>query len=236
MQLDIPFIWTALTEIIKALPLTLLIAFTPIILGLIIGIAVAFIRLNNYKVITPLANFYVSFYRGTPVIMHIFIIYFGLPVLFESLFGISINFVPIAIFVIIALMLNAGAFLSEIIRSGILSVSKGQIDAAYSIGMTTFEMLKRIVLPQAFATSIPNFTNILIGFLHATSIAFLVSVKELTGVANIIASSNLKFLEAFIAVGIIYWVVSIIIEIMANLIEKKVTAYSRTGVAKILKR
>ncbi len=232
MQLDIPFIWTALTEIIKALPLTLLIAFTPIILGLIIGIVVAYIRLNNYKVITPLANFYVSFYRGTPVIMHIFIIYFGLPVLFESVFGISINFVPIAIFVIIALMLNAGAFLSEIIRSGILSVSKGQIDAAYSIGMTTFEMLKRIVLPQAFAASIPNFTNILIGFLHATSIAFLVSVKELTGVANIIASSNLKFLEAFIAVGIIYWGVSILIEVMAHLIEKKVTAYSRTGVAK----
>lgn len=232
MQLDIPFIWTAFTEIIKALPLTLLIAFTPILLGLIIGIAVAFIRLNNYKVITPLANFYVSFYRGTPVIMHIFIIYFGLPVLFESLFGITLNFVPIAIFVIIALMLNAGAYLSEILRSGILSVSKGQIDAAYSIGMTTFEMLKRIVLPQAFATSIPNFTNILIGFLHATSIAFLVSVKELTGVANIVASSNLKFLEAFIAAGIIYWGVSILIEITAHLIEKKVMAFSRTGVAR----
>lgn len=232
MQIDILFIWKAFTEIIKALPLTLLIAFTPILLGLIIGIAVAFIRLNNYKVITPLANFYVSFYRGTPVIMHIFIIYFGLPVLFESGFGISINFVPITIFVIIALMLNAGAYLSEIIRSGILSVSKGQIDAAYSIGMTTFEMLKRIVLPQAFAKSIPNLTNIVIGFLHATSIAFLVSVKELTGVANIVASSNLKFLEAFTAAGIIYWGVSIFIEIIAHLIEKRVTVYSPTGVAK----
>lgn len=232
MQLDIPFIWTAFTEIIKALPLTLLIAFTPILLGLIIGIAVAFIRINNYKVIAPLANFYVSFYRGTPVIMHIFIIYFGVPIIFESLFGLSLNFLPIALFVIIALTLNAGAYLSEIIRSGILSVPKGQIDAAYSIGMTSFEMLKRIVLPQAFASAIPNLTNILIGFLHATSIAFLVSVKELTGVANIVASSNLKFLEAFIAAGIIYWGVTVLIEVIAHFVEKKMTAYSNTGVAR----
>ncbi|RKJ02832.1 ABC transporter permease subunit, partial [Butyricicoccus sp. 1XD8-22] len=87
----------------------------------------------------------------------------------------------IALFVIIALTLNAGAYLSEIIRSGILSVSKGQVDAAYSIGMTTYDVLRRIILPQAFGSSIPNLTNILIAFLHATSIAFLVSVKELTG-------------------------------------------------------
>ncbi len=232
MQLDIPFIWTAITEIIKALPITLVIAFTPIIIGLLIGITVAFLRMNPIKVLTPIANFYVSFYRGTPVIMHIMIIYFGLPLLVESTFGISLNFVPIAIFIIIALALNAGAYLSEIIRSGILSVSKGQIDAAYSIGMTTTETLRRIVLPQAFASALPNLTNILIGFLHATSIAFLVSVKELTGAANILASSNLKFLEAFIAAGVIYWGITIIIELVAHLIERKITAYSNTGVAR----
>ncbi|SOC40730.1 amino acid ABC transporter permease [Ureibacillus acetophenoni] len=232
MQLDIPFIWTAFTEIIKALPLTLIIAIAPILIGLLIGIAVAFLRMNPIKILTPIANFYVSFYRGTPVIMHIMIIYFGVPILFESTFGISLNFVPIAVFVIIALALNAGAYLSEIIRSGILSVSKGQIDAAYSIGMTTSETLRRIVLPQAFASAIPNLTNIIIGFLHATSIAFLVSVKELTGAANIVASSNLKFLEAFIAVGIIYWGITIIIELFAQLIERKITAYSNTGVAR----
>lgn len=232
MQLDIPFIWTAFTEIIKALPLTLIIAIAPILIGLLIGIAVAFLRMNPIKILTPIANFYVSFYRGTPVIMHIMIIYFGVPILFQSTFGISLNFVPIAVFVIIALALNAGAYLSEIIRSGILSVSKGQIDAAYSIGMTTSETLRRIVLPQAFASALPNLTNIIIGFLHATSIAFLVSVKELTGAANIVASSNLKFLEAFIAVGIIYWGITIIIELVAQLIERKITAYSNTGVAR----
>lgn len=232
MQLDIPFIWTAFTEIIKALPLTLIIAIAPILIGLLIGIAVAFLRMNPIKILTPIANFYVSFYRGTPVIMHIMIIYFGVPILFQSTFGISLNFVPIAVFVIIALALNAGAYLSEIIRSGIMSVSKGQIDAAYSIGMTTSETLRRIVLPQAFASALPNLTNIIIGFLHATSIAFLVSVKELTGAANIVASSNLKFLEAFIAVGIIYWGITIIIELIAQTIERKITAYSNTGVAR----
>lgn len=232
MQLDIPFIWTAFTEIIKALPLTLVIAFTPILIGLLIGIVVAFLRMNPVKILTPIANFYVSFYRGTPVILHIMIIYFGLPILFESIFGISLNFVPIAVFVIIALALNAGAYLTEIIRSGILSVSKGQIDAAYSVGMTSLEALRRIVLPQAFAATLPNLTNIFIAFLHATSIAFLVSVKELTGTANIVASSNLKFLESFIAAGIIYWGITVIIEFIAHRLERKITAYSNTGVAR----
>jgi len=232
LQLDIPFIWTAFIEIIKALPLTLFIAFTPILIGLLIGIVVAFLRMNPIKILTPIANFYVSFYRGTPVIMHIMIIYFGLPIFFESTFGISLNFVPIVVFVIMALSLNAGAYLSEIIRSGILSVSKGQMDAAYSIGMTTIEALRHIILPQAFASALPNLTNILIGFLHATSIAFLVSVKELTGTANIVASSNLKFLEAFIAAGIIYWGITIMIEMIAHFIERKFKAYSNTGVAR----
>lgn len=230
MQIDLPFIWTAFKSIIPALPMTLMITFIPLILGTIIGGVIAFARMSNLKILKAILNFYVSFFRGTPVVLHIFLIYFGLPIIAEQWFNISLQGWPIVIFVIMALTLNAGAFLSEIIRSGILSVSTQQIEAATSLGMTTFEVYKRIVLPQAFVTIIPNLTNMVIAFLHASSIAFLVSVQELTGVANILASSNLKFLEAFIAAGIIYWVVTIIFELIANKIEKKLSAHLRQGV------
>lgn len=230
MQLDLSFILTALQSILPALPMTFLIAFVPLLLGLLIGIVVALVRLSDWKISKVILNIYVSFYRGTPVILHIFLIYFGMPLIAEEWFDISLNGWPIVIFVIIALTLNAGAFLSEIIRSGIMSVTNHQIDAALSLGMTTFQMYRRIILPQAFVAAIPNLTNILIAFLHSSSIAFLVSVKEITGAANIIASSNLKYLESFIAVGIVYWVVTILIEVLANQIEKKLTAHLRQGV------
>jgi len=123
--------------------------------------------------------------------------------------------------------LSAGAYASEIIRSGILSVPKGQLEAAYAVGLTFSQAMRRYILPQAFSKSIPNFTNVFIGFLHATSLAFFLSVKELTGVANIVASINLKFLEAFIAVGLIYWGVSAIVEWLAHRLEKRVTFYNK---------
>ncbi|MEH7012805.1 amino acid ABC transporter permease [Neobacillus niacini] len=236
MTIDIPFIWVAFKEIIKALPITLILTIVPLVAGFLIGIAVALIRVYKVKYLYRIANGYVSFFRGTPIIMHIMVIYFGFPLLLDLIslrldLGIQTNKIPIILFVLIALTLAAGSYLSEIIRSGIISVSIGQMEAAYSVGMTKFQAMFRIILPQALAQSIPNFTNIFVGFLHTSSIAFLVSQKEVTGAANIVASVNLKFLEAFIAAGIIYWCLTILIEGISFLLEKRVTAYNRGGVS-----
>jgi L-cystine transport system permease protein len=236
MTIDIPFIWVAFKEIIKALPITLILTIVPLLAGFLIGIGVALVRIYKVKYLYRIANGYVSFFRGTPIIMHIMVIYFGFPLLLDQLslrfdLGIQTNEIPIILFVLIALTLAAGSYLSEIIRSGIISVSNGQMEAAYSVGMTKFQAMIRIILPQALAQSIPNFTNIIVGFLHTSSIAFLVSQKEVTGAANIVASVNLKFLEAFIAAGIIYWGITILVEGISFLLEKKVTAYNRGGVS-----
>lgn len=231
MVIDIPFIWTALKEIIKALPLTLMLTVIPIIVGFFIGLVVALIRVYEVKGLSAVADGYVSFLRGTPIIMHIMLIYFGLPMLLQAAAPkLAISSIPVSVFVLTALSLSAGAYLSEVIRSGIISIPKGQAEAAYSVGMSTFQMMVRIILPQALSQSIPNFTNIFIGFLHTTSIAFIVSEKELTGAAKIVASNNLKFLEAYIAAGIIYWVVTILVESISLLLEKKATSYARGGV------
>ncbi|WP_285768793.1 amino acid ABC transporter permease [Peribacillus sp. SI8-4] len=234
MTIDILFIWTAFKEILKALPTTLFLTILPLFAGFLIGLAVALIRIYKVKYLSGVANGYVSFFRGTPIIMHIMLIYFGLPLLIDQIsakfdWGFQSNSIPISLFVLTALSLSAGAYLSEIFRSGIISVSNGQMEAAYSIGMNTFQAMTRIVLPQAMAQSIPNFTNIFIGFLHTSSIAFIVSQKEITGAANIVASTNLKFLESFIAAGFIYWGLTIMAEGLSFFIEKKATAYNRGG-------
>ncbi|WHY68797.1 amino acid ABC transporter permease [Neobacillus sp. SuZ13] len=236
MTIDIPFIWIAFKEIVKSLPITLILTVVPLLIGFLIGIAVALVRVYQVKFLYRAANGYVSFFRGTPIIMHVMLIYFGFPLLINQIserfdLGIQANSIPIILFVLTALSLAAGAYLSEIIRSGILSVSNGQLEAAYSVGMTSFQAMIRIILPQALAQSIPNFTNIFVGFLHTSSIAFLVSEKEVTGAANIVASTNLKFLEAFIAAGMIYWGLTIIVEGISFLLEKRVTAYNRGGVS-----
>lgn len=236
MAIDIPFIWVAFKEIAKAIPLTLMLAIVPVVIGFFIGLTVTLIREYKVKGLYAIVNGYVSFFRGTPAIMHIMLIYFGIPMVLDSIIqsldlSFQTNKIPIALYVLLALSLTAGAYLSEIIRAGISSVSKGQIEAAYSIGMSTPQALGRILIPQALAKSIPNFTNISVGFLHTTSIAFLVSQKELTGTANIVASSNLKFLESFIAAGLIYWGISLIMEGVFHLMEKRVQKYSKGGVA-----
>ncbi|MCM3772690.1 MULTISPECIES: amino acid ABC transporter permease [Priestia] len=235
MVIDVPFIWTAFVEILKALPLTLLITIGPLLGGLLIGIAVAAVRINSVKIITPIANVYVSFFRGTPAILHIMVIYLGFPLFINKLsryyeWGFNANSIPIVVFVLIALSFTAGAYMSEIIRSGLLAVEKGQIEAAYSVGMNRFQSMKRIVFPQAFALSLPNLCNIFIGFLHTSSIAFIVSQKELNGAANIVASNNLKFLEAYIAAALIYWMLTMLIEGITALLERKLTVYNRGGV------
>jgi L-cystine transport system permease protein len=235
MIIDVPFIWTAFVEILKALPLTLLITIGPLLGGLLIGIAVAAVIINSVKIITPIANVYVSFFRGTPAILHIMVIYLGFPLFINKLssyygWSFNANSIPIVVFVLIALSFTAGAYMSEIIRSGLLAVEKGQIEAAYAIGMNRFQSMKRIVFPQAFALSLPNLCNIFIGFLHTSSIAFIVSQKELNGAANIVASNNLKFLEAYIAAALIYWMLTMLIEGITALLERKLTVYNRGGV------
>jgi L-cystine transport system permease protein len=235
MTIDIPFIWTALTEIIKALPITLMLTLIPLCAGFLLGLILAIIRIYKVKILAPFAEMYVSFLRGTPIIMHVMLIYFGLPLLIDKVvremdMNVQTNAIPVSLFVLFALSLSAGSYLSETIRSGIVSLPKGQVEAAYATGMTTFQVMRRIVLPQAFAGSIPNFTNVFVGFLHTSSIAFIVSQKEITGAANIVASTNLKFLEAFIAAGMIYWGLTILIEVLSSWIEKRVYSYAKGGI------
>ncbi|MFS0837459.1 amino acid ABC transporter permease [Paenibacillus sp. 1P03SA] len=236
MNLDPSFIGTAFLSLLSALPVTLYVTAVSVLGGLLIGTAIALVRIYRVPVLYQAAVAYVTFIRGTPMLMHLFLVYFGLPAVLDTLadrYGWSFNSgsIPLVAFVIIAFSITAGAYMSEVVRAGIGAVDRGQIEAAYAVGLTTPQALRRIVFPQAFAVSLPNLTNSVISMLHATTLAFTISVVEINAQANIVASTNWKFFEAYIAAALLFWGITVLVEKASSALEKRFTLYNRGGVA-----
>lgn len=236
MKLDPGFIWTAFLQLWSAVPTTLLITLVSVSVGFVIGIVTALARIYRIPVLSQLSSGYVTFIRGTPMLTHLLLIYFGLPMLVDGLsaqLGLGWNSakIPMIGFAYISFSITAGAYLSEVVRSGLLAVDRGQMEAAWSIGMTTPQALRRIVFPQALAASLPNLSNSVIGMLHGSTLAFTVSVVDLNAKAQIVASTNWKFFEAYIAAAAIFWGLTILIERVTGLIERRIRVYSKGGVA-----
>lgn len=236
MKLDISFMWTAFVKLLPALPNTLYITAVSVSVGLLIGIIVAVSRIYKIPVLSQFGSAYVTVIRGTPMLTHLLLIYAGLPLIIDSLaakYDWSFNsvMIPMIGFAYISFSITAGAYLAEVVRSGLLAVNRGQLEAAYSIGMTTMQALRRIVFPQAFAAALPNLSNTLIGMLHGSTLAFTVSVVDINAKAQIVASTNWKFFEAYVAAAMIFWGLTIVIERLTALLEKRINVYNRGGVA-----
>lgn len=218
------FILEFLPEIIKYLPATLEIALVSIIIGVVLGFIIALIRLKNIPILNKLSTLYVSFMRGTPLLVQLYLAYYGTPLVIEYInynFGTkyNINNIPAMFFVFLAFALNESAYTSETIRGAILSVDKKEIEAGQSIGMTSFTVMRRIILPQALLVAIPNLGNTLISLIKSTSLAFTVSVMDVMASAKVIAGRNMRFFEVYIAVAIIYWIVCFLVEIVIKKLE-----------------
>ena len=168
--------------------------------------------------------------------LQIFIVYYGLPHFYdlfaaEMHFSFRSNKIPLYAYAIVAFSINASAYASEIIRAGILAVGKGEIEAAYSIGMSTPQVLRRIIIPQAVIVGLPNFTNQFIGLVHGSSMAFWISVVEITGKANLVAAATYQFVEAFCVAALIYWMLTIIIEQIMAYFERRYRKILAKGIA-----
>ena len=196
-----------------SIPLTL-ISFA---LGMILAVLTALARLSNVSILRGIARFYVSAIRGTPLLVQLFIIFYGLPTL-----GIKFDPFPSAI---IAFSLNKGAYSSEIVRAAIQSIPKGQWEAGYSIGMTYSQALKRIILPQATRVSIPPLSNSFISLVKDTSLASLILVTEMFRKAQEIAATNYEFLLMYMEAALLYWVICFILSIIQGRIENRLDRY-----------
>jgi len=202
-----------LVKISEKLPITLTIMVLSLLFGLILGLVTAIIRIRKRPISYAIATFYLSIMRCTPALVQLFLIFFGLPYLL-MLMNININGWNKITFVVIAFSLHMAANLSEVIRSAYLSVGNNQLEAAYSVGMSYFQAIRRIILPQAFAIALPNLGNDCIMLLKDTSLAFTIGIVDIMGEVRIIVGNNygINEFQVYMVISLIYWAITIAIE------------------------
>ena len=214
---------------------TLFMAITAIIIGVILGLGIALIRLYRIKGLSQFFQVVVTLLKGIPMVLIILALYLIASKQFDvwsesmnwSLRFRDFNMVWIAIS---ALSLLATINSSEIFRGAFAAIKKGQFDAAKSMGMTNLQTIRRVLLPQAIPISLPMFSNLLISLVKASSLASMVSVVDVFAAAKITAQQNYRFLEAYVAVVVIYWGISLVIEKGAQMLEQRMTRKLRRAI------
>ena len=186
-------------------------------IGLVIALVTALMRLSRSRIATGVARTYVSVIRGTPLLVQLFVIFYGLPSA-----GLTIDPWPSAI---IAFSLNVGGYAAEVIRAAILSVPKGQWEAAHMIGMSHRLALRRIILPQAARVSVPPLSNTFISLVKDTSLASLILVTELFRKAQEIAAGTNEFLLVYIEAAAFYWVICLVLSVGQSRLEGRLDRY-----------
>ena len=167
------------------------------LLGLILGLVMAIIKMRKIKGLTQFTNLVISLLRGTPVIVQLYVAFFGIPMIFKAInqkFGtnLAVADIPGIVYAMVALGLNQAGFMAEIIRSALQSVDNGQIEAAHALGMTYPQALRRIILPEAIEVALPTLGNSLISIIKGTSLAFTCAVVEITAQGQIIAGKTYR--------------------------------------------
>lgn len=224
--IDLQFALEQVPEVLKGVPATLTITIFAIVFGLFFGLLIALCRIYKVPILNRLSIVYISFVRGTPLIVLLYMFFYGVPALFDVLnsrFGLNLDADAIhpLIFALVVYTINSSAYLAEIMRSSINATNAGQMEAAYSVGMTTFQGLYRIVIPQALMTAFPNLGNQFIALIKATSVAFAVQVVEILAISRIIANDGYRFLEMYAVASIIYWLLCWFFEVLFAKFEKQ---------------
>ncbi len=215
-RLDIFF--ATFPKLLTAIPTTLLVGILSMAIGLVIGTVIAMIRFYKLPILGPLLAGYVSFFRGTPLMIQLFIFYFGFPQIWPAL-G-SIDAFEAAV---IVMSINASAYAAESVRAAIGAIDPVQEQAGMAVGLSTFQTMRFILLPQAFRIAIPPLGNTFIGIIQGTSLTFMLGLRDIMGQSKMLAAANYRFLETYIAVGLLYWLITIVIGYLNNHLERYLT-------------
>lgn len=205
-----PIVWGGLSG-------TIPLALASFAIGLVLALGVALMRLSRNPVVSGIARAYISVIRGTPLLVQLFVIFYGLPAI-----GLVIDPWPSAI---AAFSLNVGGYAAEVIRAAILSVPKGQWEAGYTIGMSHAKTLRRIILPQAARVSVPPLSNTFISLVKDTSLASLILVTELFRVAQQIAAFSQEFMLLYLEAALVYWIFCLALSSGQGALERRLDRY-----------
>jgi len=221
--LDLDYMLGLVPVILGYVPLTLFMAMVAMVCALVLASLMAVERVVKVPVLDWLVMLFISFFRGTPLLVQLFLFYYGLPQVFSFL--TQINGVTAAI---MGLTLHFSAYMAEAIRAAIIGVDRSQWEASQSIGMTQAQMMRRIVLPQAARIAAPTLVNYFIDMIKGTSLAFTLGVTEMMGAAQKEAAGSFLYFEAFLVVALIYWIMVEVLSRGQELLETHLNkAYAR---------
>ncbi|RHW35844.1 amino acid ABC transporter permease [Lysinibacillus yapensis] len=213
-------------DIAAAVPRTLVLAIVILLLSLVVGTVIALIQQFKVPVFSQIIKVLQSFLRGTPNVVLLLLMYYALPEIlsfFAGILGIEFdpnNLNPV-ITVIVTFTISYSVFQSEIIRGSILSIDKGQIEAAQSLGFSSWQTFRRVIVPQALVEAFPDIINSLMVIIKALSLAYLITVVDILAQAKMVGALTYRYLEAFIGAALIYWMIGIILTFVANRFELK---------------
>ncbi|MEQ8198431.1 MAG: amino acid ABC transporter permease [Clostridiaceae bacterium] len=219
------YIIQTIPKLLPYLSVTFTVTGLSVLFGTLLGFIIATAKIRKGRIARKIAEGYTTALRCTPSIVLLFLIYYGVPEI-SRVFGVDLDNVDKIVFIVITFSLQFAASMSEVIRTAYESVDKGQFEAAVSVGLSNIQAYSRIVFPQAFAVAIPNIGNAFLSLIKEGSLAYTIGLLDVMGKAMLIVTSNFNAhgLETYIALSIIYWVLSILIEQLFFRLEK---IYSR---------
>lgn len=201
----------ALPAILEGLPYTLSLSLIGFLLGTFVGFFIALMKLSHVKLLRILANVHISFMRGTPMMVFLFLLYFGLPFI-----GIQLDAITASI---VGFTMMSSAYISEIIRSSLLAIDKGQWEAARSLGLRTPTIYRAIIIPQAIRVALPPLSNVVLDMVKSTSLLAAITVPEMFKKAQIVGGTYSDYMTAYIMVALVYWVICTLYAILQNTLE-----------------
>ncbi|MGE6516300.1 amino acid ABC transporter permease [Lysinibacillus sphaericus] len=227
---DFMLIANVLPTLLRYLPITLEILIFSILFGMLFGLVIAIPKLLHIPVLKQFASIYISYIRGTPILVQLFLVFYGIPALLQIL-HIDVTRMDAIYFVIITYTCSNAAAFAEIFRAAILTVDRGQIEAAYSVGLSRSQTFIRIVLPQAIRVAFPNMANTMISSLKDTSLAFSIGVMDMVGRGETLIASTTRALEIYLALSIVYYIIVLLLEKILNTNERYLNRYMQKEVA-----
>jgi len=224
--MELELIITSTFEILKAVPTTLSLVTLSLSIGFILAIFLVAMSLSKSTIIRFLANSYIYYFRGTPLLIQIYLLYFGVGYwlsmqdnIKQSIFWDIIN--EPYWYAVIALMFNTAGYTAEILRGAIISIPKGQAESSYSLGLSYYQSMIKIILPQAIRQALPAYSNEVILMVKGSSLASIITIMEITGTMNKIRSETYAIYELIIIAGFIYLLINFVITRLFKYLENK---------------
>ncbi|MBI6633671.1 cystine ABC transporter permease [Pseudomonas paralactis] len=217
MEAKLQLVLDSMPFLLHGVYFTVILSLGGMFFGFVLGFGLALMRLSRLKLVNWLARVYVSFFRGTPLLVQLFVMYYGLPQV-----GLELDPIPAAL---IGLSLNMAAYICETLRAAISSIERGQWEAAASIGMTRVQTLRRAILPQAMRTALPPLGNSFTSLVKDTSLAATIQVPELLRQAQLVSARTFEMFAMYLSAALIYWLLISVLAYFQNRLEDRVNRH-----------